>query len=76
VSRLFEKQLKESKSTFVMRALFDHANVNDTNRQFWLAEIATFCKGEYITMKPKFELKTLSMLNFRTPAKVFLKLPA
>jgi len=55
---------------------FDHVNVNDTNTQFLLAEIAIFFKGEHMTMTVKFEFKTLSLLNFRTPATVFLSLAA
>lgn len=75
VSGLFEKQLKGTKHTLVMRALFfDHVNVNDTNTQFLLAEIETFFKGEHTTLTVKFEFKTLSLLNFRTPATVLLRL--
>jgi len=58
-----------------MRALFFyHVNVNDTNTPFLLAEIEIFFKGEHVTLTVKFEFKTLSLLNFRTPATVYLRM--
>lgn len=75
MSGLFEKQLKRTKHTLVMRALFFyHVNVNDTNTPFLLAEIEIFFKGEHVTLTVKFEFKTLSLLNFRTPATVYLRM--